>query len=76
MIKCIDKGKWTCISRNNTPKKSYPTADIAIRAAKCVNDINLEKPTKLVAYKCTYCFKYHLVTVFKNKKKLSVISKY
>lgn len=68
MIKCTNKGKWTCISRNGTPKKSYPNSDSAISAAKLVNEHNTEKNTKLVAYKCDHCQKYHLLTV-NNKKK-------
>lgn len=66
MIKCFDKGMWTCISRNGTPKKSYDDDKSAINAAKIVNEKNNNKYTKLVAYKCTHCQKYHLLTV--NKK--------
>jgi hypothetical protein len=66
MIKCIDKGKWTCISNSGEPKKSYGNSDAAINAAKLVNKNVPKETTKLVAYKCTRCHKYHLLTV--NKK--------
>jgi hypothetical protein len=66
MIKCIDKGPWTCISKSGEPKKSYDNSDAAISAAKLINKHNPKETTKLVAYKCTYCYKYHLLTV--NKK--------
>ena len=66
MIKCTDKGKWTCINRLGVPKKSYGNSDAAISAAKLVNEHDSKKTTKLVAYKCTHCYKYHLLTV--NKK--------
>lgn len=38
MIKCTDKGKWTCIGRNGVPKKSYDTANKVIMSAKTVNE--------------------------------------
>ena len=38
MIKCVDKGIWTCIGRNGVPKKSYPDDKSAISAAKIVNE--------------------------------------
>lgn len=66
MIKCVDKGIWTCVSRSGVPKKSYDTDNAAISAAKIVNSKNLELKTKLVAYKCTNCKKYHLMSVKKK----------
>jgi hypothetical protein len=68
MIKCTDKGIWTCISKSGVPKKSYPTSDAAISAAKKVNEYDPKPRTKLVAYKCTNCHKYHLLTVNKKEK--------
>jgi len=67
MIKCTDKGRWTCISKLGVPKKTYSDADSAISAAKIVNKVDPKPESKLVAYKCTNCHKYHLLTV---KKKL------
>ena len=68
MIKCVDKGRWTCIGRTGVPKKSYPDAERAISAAKLVNSSDPKPDTKLVAYKCTHCNKYHLLTVKKKNK--------
>lgn len=67
MIKCTHKGEWTCISRTGLRKKSYPNADRAIHAAKLVNLSDPKPGTKLVAYKCSQCFNYHLLTVKTNK---------
>ena len=69
MIKCVNKGVWTCISRNGIPKKSYNDSDSAISAAKLVNKHHQKDTTKLVAYKCAYCHKYHLLTVNKKSNK-------
>jgi hypothetical protein len=66
MIKCTDKGIWTCISRSGIPKKSYDTDNAAISAAKIVNLKDPKPDTKLVAYKCTHCQKYHLLSVMKK----------
>ena len=68
MIKCHDKGIWTCIGKSGKPKKSYPTSDAAISAAKLVNEHDPKPDTKLVAYKCTHCSNYHLLTVKKKLK--------
>jgi len=68
MIKCVDKGFWTCIGRNGVPKKSYLDDKSAISAAKIVNEKDPKPDTKLVAYKCTHCNKYHLLTVRKKIK--------
>jgi hypothetical protein len=68
MIKCVDKGIWTCISKNNMPKKSYPNDNAAISAAKIVNEKDPKQLTKLVAYKCTHCRQYHLLTVYKRRR--------
>ena len=69
MIKCIDNGKWTCIGQSGKPKKAFESDVGAIDAAKRINESNNFQYTKLVAYKCSHCFKYHLVTV---KKKIRV----
>jgi len=66
MVKCTDKGKWTCISRNGLAKKAYPDDKTAISAAKIVNEKDPKLGTKLVAYKCTHCHQYHLLTVRKK----------
>jgi len=66
MIKCNDKGKWTCISRSGLSKKAYPDDKTAISAAKIVNEKDPKLGTKLVAYKCTHCHQYHLLTVRKK----------
>ena len=66
MIKCTDKGMWTCIGKNGTPKKQFPDDKSAISAAKLINENNPQPFTKLVAYKCTQCNKYHLTN--RNKK--------
>lgn len=66
MIKCVNKGIWTCISKSGIPKKSYDNSDTAIAAAKLINEHNSKETSKLIAYKCTHCQKYHLLTV--NKK--------
>jgi len=68
MIKCVDKGIWTCISRYGVPKKSYDNDSAAIIAAKLINEHDAKPNTKLVAYKCTHCHKYHLLTVRKKIK--------
>ncbi len=69
MLKCVDKGIWTCISRSGLYKKSYESADIAIESAKFINSNNSNSITKLVAYKCTHCYKYHLMSVYKKFRK-------
>lgn len=68
MIKCTDKGIWTCISRSGKPKKSYPNQNSAISAAKIVNEKDPKLNTKLVVYKCTNCLQYHLMTKIKRTK--------
>lgn len=40
-------------------KKAYLTLDLAIAEAKRLNTYD-KQLTKLVAYKCTYCCKYHI----------------
>lgn len=69
MKKCIDKGIFTCIGRNGTPKKKFETAEHAIHAAKLINTKNSESTTKLVGYKCSNCHGYHLTTHFKKIKR-------
>jgi hypothetical protein len=66
MIKCVDKGIWTCISREGKPKKSFISDKSAISAAKIVNEKDPKPDTKLVAYKCSKCGNYHLLTVKKR----------
>ncbi len=66
MIKCQDNGIWTCISRMGVPKKSYLSDRDAISAAKIVNKKDPKPYTKLVAYKCTHCNQFHLLTVKKR----------
>jgi hypothetical protein len=68
MVKCVDKGKWTCISQKGFPKKPYDSDKLAIEAAKKVNESNPDSLTKLVAYKCSHCHKYHLMSVYKKIK--------
>ena len=68
MIKCVDKGIWTCIGRNGVPKKSYLNDKSAISGANIVNEKDRKQNTKLVAYKCKNCNKYHLLTVSKKMK--------
>lgn len=68
MIKCYDKGIWTCISKNGKPKKSFKTSDDAINFAKWANNKFDSEDTKQVAYKCTNCHQYHLLTVKKRIK--------
>ena len=69
MIKCHDKGIWTCRSRTGKPKTAYNDDTTAISAAKIVNEKYKNPNTKLVAYKCTHCYKYHLLTVNKKRNK-------
>ena len=46
MIKCVDKGIWTCIGRNGVPKKSYLDDKSAISADKIVNEKDPKQNTK------------------------------
>ena len=69
MVKCIDKGAYTCISKHGKKKHRYDTSEEAITAAKIINDKNNDTVTKLVAYKCSHCFGYHLTTHFKRIRK-------
>jgi hypothetical protein len=69
MIKCFDKGRWTCIGRNGLPKKSFTNDESAISAAKLINNKEPDSPTKLVAYKCSHCQNYHLLTVKRRIRK-------
>lgn len=52
-------------------KKPYDTLDKAIAEAKRQNALD-DHTQKLVGYKCTYCFKYH---IGRNGKELSVKDK-
>jgi len=69
MKPCEHNGRYTCISRNGVPKKSYDTDKQAINTAKILNENNLDSVTKLVAYKCSYCGKFHLTSHFKRIRK-------
>jgi hypothetical protein len=40
-------------------KRKYNTLDEAIEVAKSIN-LKENRELKLVAYKCRYCFKYHI----------------
>ena len=62
MIKGKDYGEFSCVSRSGAPKSRWDTADEAIANAKYINKTYPEEDTKLVPYKCTHCFKYHLTT--------------
>lgn len=68
MIKCVNKGKYTCINKTGLLKKAYVNQVEAISAAKTYNTKFPKVGAKLVAYKCIYCFKYHLTTRFKVGK--------
>ena len=69
MIKGKKNGKWSCITKSGNSKKRWDTDKRAISAAKFSN-INFPKiGTKLVPYKCAFCFKYHLTTVKYAKRK-------
>jgi hypothetical protein len=41
------------------PKKQYNTLDAAIAVAK-IENARPERINKVVAYKCSFCFKYHV----------------
>lgn len=69
MQKCINKGAFTCISRHGVPKKRFETDNAAIAAAKIINNLNKDLPTKLVGYKCSHCGGYHLTTHLKRIRK-------
>jgi hypothetical protein len=62
MIKCQDKNKFNCFSRDFKLKVKYPDSDAAINKAKELNKANKNLYTKLVAYKCNECNYYHLTT--------------
>jgi hypothetical protein len=68
MIKCVDNGLLTCISRDGKPKSRWLTSDEAIENAKYLNKKYDNPNSKLVAYKCTHCSHYHLTTKFKKIK--------
>ena len=68
MIKCVDKGLFTCLSRDGKPQSRWLTSDEAIENAKYLNKKWVNENSKLVAYKCTHCNHYHLTTKFKKIK--------
>lgn len=59
-------------TKHYKPKKVYATLDEAIASAKKQNALD-KQSTKLVGYKCTYCFKYH---IGRNGKQISSKEKY
>lgn len=65
-IMTLKENTEACISRSGVPKKSYDNDKAAISADIIVNSKNSELKTKLVAYKCTNCKKYHLMSVRKK----------
>lgn len=69
MIKGKDYGKFSCVSRSGKPKSRWDTDTEAIANAKYINETYPEEGTKLVAYKCSHCFKYHLTTVEVKRKR-------
>lgn len=68
MIKCVNNGIYTCISKEGKPKSRWATDKEAIDKAKYLNTKFPQIGTKLVGYKCDNCGFYHLTTV-KTKKK-------
>jgi len=54
-------------TKHYKPKKVYDTLDKAINEAKRLNSLD-KQLTKLVAYKCDHCYKYH---IGRNGKTLS-----
>lgn len=68
MIKCVDKGLFTCLSRDGKPKSRWATSEEAINNAKYINTKYPSDNKKLVAYKCTHCNYYHLTTKYKKTK--------
>lgn len=68
MIKGVNKGVYSCISKNGTPKSRWDNQDEVIEKAKYLNKRYPKVDSKLVGYKCPNCHKYHLTTKFKNKK--------
>lgn len=69
MIKGIDNGQFSCISKTGKEKSRWDTDEEAIKNAKYINTKYPEKDTKLVPYKCTNCHKYHLTTKQIKKKR-------
>lgn len=69
MIKGKDYGEFSCISRNGAPKSRWDTQDEAIANAKYINNKYPQDGTKLVAYKCTHCYQYHLTSVEVKKRR-------
>lgn len=69
MVKCVDHGVFTCISKNGNPKSRWDTSEEAIIYAKYLNNkFHKDDDLKLVGYKCTHCYKYHLTTHTKRKR--------
>lgn len=68
MVKGINKGIFSCISKNGNPKSRWKTAEEAISNAKYLNKKNNQTDRKLVGYKCPNCHFYHLKTNFKIVK--------
>lgn len=57
-----------CLNSFGTSKKKFETLDSAIEAAKICNSQE-KRIHKLVAYKCSKCFKYHIGSNGKLLKK-------
>lgn len=53
------KCSMECTTKWGKPKRKYDTLDEAIEACKKLNS-NEKRIHKLVSYKCSICFKYHI----------------
>ena len=69
MIKGKDYGKFSCLSSSGAPKSRWGTDSEAIANAKYINGKYPCEYSKLVPYKCSHCFHYHLTTVEIKKKR-------
>lgn len=69
MVKGKDYGEFSCISKSGKPKSRWDTDTEAIENAKYINTKYPSEDTKLVVYKCTHCYHYHLTTQKINKRK-------
>ena len=61
-----------CVNSYGKPKMKYETHELAVEAAKKSNS-QLKRIHKLVTYKCSKCFKYHIGSNGKLLKKESNI---
>lgn len=66
----MEKGKnygiYSFIAKSGKPKSRWETDKEAIENAKYLNKKYPKDNSKLVAYKCPNCHKYHLKTNYKN----------